>query len=111
VSAPETGLKLTSASGMGTNVIVLMDRSRLITANFSHYQRLFVGPCLGDVRDQGFQLALTGDFGTRYEIHATLDLAHWVLMMSLTNLFGSAQYMNAEGTNQSWRFYRALGVP
>ncbi len=99
------------ASGSQTNLLVVMNQSKVITANFTRWAKLSLGPCLGGMREDGFQMTLAGELGARYELDGSVDLVHWTPINSLTNAFGLAQFLDAGTTNQPFRFYRALPAP
>jgi hypothetical protein len=90
-----------------------MTQSRVITANFTKRPRLDPILCEGVPNGEEFQLLLTGEFGGRYSIEATTNLAPaapaWEPLATLTNTFGSAQFNEPFPTNRSQRFYRAIG--
>jgi len=98
-------------SGSQTNQVVVMNQSKVITASFSRWPKLSLGPCYGGMREDGFQMTLAGELGARYELDGSVDLVHWAPMVSLTNTFGSVQFLDAGSTNQPFRFYRALPTP
>jgi hypothetical protein len=99
------------ASGTLTNLFVVMDQSRVITANFTRRPRLTLGTCLGGLSEDGFQLTLTGEYGVRYEIDGSTTLTEWTAVATVTNLFGTVQFRDQTGTNSPYRFYRAILLP
>jgi len=114
-AAPDAGQEFLGwtgdASGTLTNLFVVMDQSRVFTANFTRRPRLSLGPCLGGLSEDGFQLTLTGEYGARYEIDGSTTLIGWTALATVTNLFGTAQFRDQTGTNSPYRFYRAILLP
>ncbi len=114
-AAPDAGQEFLGwtgdASGTLTNLFVVMDQSRVFTANFTRRPRLSLGPCLGGLSEDGFQLTLTGEYGARYEIDGSTTLIGWTALATVTNLFGTAQFRDQMGTNSPYRFYRAILLP
>ncbi len=95
------------ASGTSTNLTVVLAQSKVITANFTKHPRLSLGPCLGRLMEDGFQLTLTGETGARYAIEQSSGLANWSALGSFTNTYGILQVIDA-ATNDTRRFYRVL---
>ncbi len=114
-AAPDAGQEFLGwtgdASGVLTNLLVVMDQSRVFTANFTGRPRLSLGPCLGGLSEDGFQLTLTGEYGARYEIDGSTTLIGWTAVATVTNLFGTVQFTDQTGTNSHYRFYRAILLP
>jgi hypothetical protein len=114
-AAPDPGQEFLGwtgdASGVLTNLLVVMDQSRVFTANFTRRPRLSLGTCLGGLSEDGFQLTLTGEYGARYEIDGSTSLIGWTAMATVTNLFGTVQFRDQPGTNSPYRFYRAMLLP
>src|SRR2546425_812166 len=79
------------ATGTDTDLQVVMDQSKVITATFTRHSVLSLGPCSGGVRELGFQVTLSGDLAGRYQIDSSADLLHWTPFALLTNVFGSTQ--------------------
>jgi hypothetical protein len=100
------------ASGTNNPLVVIMTRSKIITANFTKRPRLAPILCDGVPNNEAFQSLLTGEFGGRYSIEATTDLAPvvpaWEPLATLTNTFGSAQFNDSFPTHRTQRFYRAV---
>ena len=99
------------ASGTQTNLGIQMSQSKIITANFTRRPNISFGPCMGGVREDGFQLTLTGQPIAAYEIDESATLANWTPLTMLTNFFGRVQFTAPLATNQAPRFYRAVVVP
>jgi len=103
----------TTVAGSGSVVIdpVVMNQSKVITATFTSRPRIVLGPCEGGMREDDYRLTLHGDIGVRYQIDTASSLPDWAPLVSLTNVFGTAQFTDAMATNQSQRFYRARVAP
>jgi hypothetical protein len=99
------------ASGTQTNLLVVMNQSRTITASFTRRPRLALAQGFASVREEGFQFTLTGDFGAGYAIDTSTDLVHWTPWLTATNQFGTVQFLDPEATNRVHQFYRALLQP
>lgn len=99
------------ASGLSTNVTVMLTQSKVITANFTKRPLLSLGPCLGGRREDGFQLTMTGEMGVRYRVEQSVGLDNWSSMLSFTNTHGIWQMTDTEMTNATTRFYRAAEEP
>jgi hypothetical protein len=99
------------ASGTQTNLVVQMIQSKFITANFTRRPRFSLGPCLGGVREDGFQMTLSGQPTASYQIEASPTLVNWTLLANLTNFFGTVQFTAPLATNQGSRFFRAVVLP
>jgi alpha-tubulin suppressor-like RCC1 family protein len=101
------------ASGTSNPLVVTMTQSRVITANFTKRPRFAPILCDGVPNGEELQLLLTGEFGGRYSIEATTNLAPappvWEPLATLTNMFGSVQFNDSLPTNRPRRFYRAAG--
>jgi hypothetical protein len=94
------------ASGGQTNIAVVMNQSRVITADFTARPRLSVEPCGGGWIPDGFRMRLTGDFGVRYEMQSSSNAAEWFPFVAVTNDFGMTDILDPSG-NTGPKFYRA----
>lgn len=99
------------AGGTQSNLVVTLNQSKVITANFTRRVRLEAWECAGQVSEDGFQLRFAGELGQRVEIDQSADLATWTLLAALTNNFGTVQVTAPFATGVSQRFYRARSVP
>ena len=99
------------AGGTNSPLIVLMNQSKTITANFTRHPRLTVLSGLDALNEQGFRLTLTGEFGGHYRIDGSTNLADWTEQVALTNTYGSTQFADVSATNLPRRFYKAVKVP
>jgi hypothetical protein len=88
-----------------------MTKSKTIYANFSKAGALSFQPLgLRSLRE-GFELTLNGEYGTAYRIDGSTNLTDWVPLITLTNSFGTLQYIDYSTTNFSDRFYRGVPLP
>ncbi len=99
------------ANGLGTNLVVVLNQSKVITASFTANPRFTLGPCFGGMREGGYQFTLTGDIGAHYQIDTATSLPEWMPLVTITNAFGTAQFTDFSATNGVQRFYRARVVP
>ncbi len=64
------------------------------------------------VNEEGHWFTLTGEFGGRYVIEATTNLAPgatvWTPVATLTNDFGRVEFLDLVATNFTQRFYRSV---
>jgi hypothetical protein len=100
-----------SDAGAGSPLDVILNSNKTIGASFTHRPRLSVDAYLGGMREDGFRLTLTGDFGARYDIESSSDLMQWGPFLSVTNTFGTVQFIDTGAVNYHYRFYRALQNP
>ena len=61
--------------------------------------------------DRRFQLMLSGDAGSRYQIDRSEDLTNWRQLTVVTNTTGLAQFAEPIVAGVGQRFYRALLLP
>ena len=116
---PDAGQSLVSwsgdASGTQNPLTLVVNSSKVITAQFTRRPRLALIPGGGVPNGEEFQLLLTGEFGRRYFIEATTNLAPavpaWEPVATLTNVFGSVQFNDPLVTNRTQRFHRAVEAP
>ena len=97
-----------AASGSQNPLVVTMDSSKVITASFTQRPWLGVEPNPELLRQDGFRLTLTGEFGTVYQILGSTDLSAWTPLATVTNDWGTVQFTDGAGTNHSPRFYRGV---
>lgn len=103
------------ASGTPNPLTVVVNSSKVITAQFTKRPRLASFPGGSVPNGEEFQLLVTGEFGGRYSIESTTNLAPavpaWEPLATLTNTFGSVQFNDPSPTNRLQRFYRAIEAP
>jgi hypothetical protein len=101
------------ASGSANPLIVTMNQSRVITANFTKRPRLERVTCGGMASE--FQMLLTGDFGESHTVQVTSNIVPgataWTPVAILTNSFGTVQFNDVSVTNRTRRFYRTVTSP
>jgi sugar lactone lactonase YvrE len=95
------------AVGSHTNIIVSMNQSKAVIANFTARPELTLGPCLGGWSPDGFQFTLTGDIGALYSIETSANTWNWTPLVTITNHFGISQILNPFPNFQQ-RFYRVI---
>jgi probable HAF family extracellular repeat protein len=98
------------AAGAQNPLAVTMNASKVITASFTKRPSLSAGTPLGGFVKDGFRLTLTGEFGAQYQIFDSTNLADWILAGTVTNTYGTIQFVDPAGTNRPARFYRALSL-
>jgi hypothetical protein len=97
------------ANGSENPLTVLMDASKIITANFTKRPTLRVGTPLEGLVEGGFRLTVLGEFGSPYSVLGSTNLLDWLPIGTVTNTYGTVQLTDPAGTQLSWRFYRAIG--
>lgn len=109
---PDAGQSFTGwtgdASGTASPLVVTMNQSKTITANFTKLPSLQVGTTLDGMVDGGFRLTINGEFGAQYQIYNSTNLPAWTLLGTVTNTFGVSQFLDANGTNALLGFYRLM---
>ena len=99
------------ASGTQNPLSILMDRSKVITANFTTRAGFDLRACSTAPAEDGFRLLMSGKLGIPYAIEASANLTTWIPLITLTNLTGVMQFTDREGSNFSHRFYRGVVTP
>ena len=79
------------ASGTATNLVVTLDRSKVITAIFTRSVRLVAWPWVVHASEDEFRFRFSGDLGRAYELQQSTDLISWQSVGFLTNVFGAVQ--------------------
>ena len=112
-ATPDAGQNFVSwsgdAGGTQNPLTVVMNSSRVVTANFTKRPRLAVFACGGVLDTASVPLQLSGEFGGVFVIEASADLQQWSDVATVTNVFGTAQWNDTAGG--AWRFYRARVGP
>lgn len=96
------------ASGTSTQIVVTMNQSKVITANFTKRPLLRDNTPLEGLVEDGFRFTLLGEFGEPYSLLTSTNLFDWLPIGTVTNTFGTIQFTDPAGTNLPWRFYRAV---
>jgi len=108
----EPGQAFTSWSGDATGadnpLVVTMDKSKTITANFTNRPRLDIPDCFGLLGGGGFRLLLEGEIGTGYSIEKSFDLREWTVVATITNALGVLQVDTPTVSGANQQFYRAV---
>ena len=99
-----------AASGSQNPLTVTVSSNKVINATFTQRPRLQMEGGLEVLRQDGFRLTLTGEFGARYQILGSTDLRAWTPLATVTNDWGTVQFTDAAETNLPQRFYQALSV-
>ena len=98
------------ATGTKNPLLVTMDQSKIIMADFTRLPTLRVGTPLEGLVEDGFRLTLTGEFGGEYLILGSTNLLDRLPTGMVTNTYGTVQFTDPAATNLPARFYRALSV-
>jgi hypothetical protein len=100
-----------AASGSQNPLTVTMNSNKVITASFTKCPWLQGEGDPDLLHQDGFRLTLTGEFGAVYQLFGSPDLSDWAALGTASNAWGTMQFTDPAGTNQPWRFYRALTLP
>lgn len=100
-----------AASGSQHPLTVTMNSNKVITASFTQRPWLQGEGDPDLLRQDGFRLTLTGEFGAIYQLFGSVDLSGWTALGTVSNAWGTVQFTDPAGTNHPWRFYRALSLP
>ena len=107
---PDAGQSFLSWSGdaSGTNhpLVVTMNQSKVITANFTKWPRLEVFTCGGVLDPANVPLQMRGEPGRVQFILGSVDLVNWSALATVTNVFGTVQWNDTTGG--AHRFYQAV---
>jgi len=97
------------ATGVQNPLDLSMNRSKVVTANFTGGPSLEVKTPQGDgLGPAGFRFTLSSDPDSIYEILASSNLVNWQSLGLLTNTFGESQVTDISATNSAHKFYKAL---
>ncbi len=99
------------AAGTQNPLPVTLNQSKTIFANFTISDQLSFEPLSIRGLGEGFELTLTGEFAMPYRIDGSTNLSNWVPLVTLTNSFGTMQYIDFGATNFPRRFYRGVPLP
>lgn len=95
------------ASGTQNPLPVVMDQSKIITANFSGRPSLSLPPSTGGFGPGGFQFMFSSDPDSVYQIYESSNLINWTSLGYVTNLSGQIQFTDPGATNAGHRYYRS----
>jgi hypothetical protein len=95
-------------NGAQTRLVLTMNQSKSVFASFSRRAHLGQPSCWVQVRDEGFGLTLSGEFGVAYRIEGSTNLMDWFSVATVTNSFGITEFTDPTATNGMRQFYRAL---
>jgi hypothetical protein len=98
------------ASGASNPLVLTMNRSTVMTAQFTRRPSLALPPCFGAVNTEAVHLVLTGEAGTTNRIEFSDDLRAWGSLATVTNRWGMMQHTDRTATNTAQRFYRARAI-
>ena len=96
------------AGGAQNPLLVSMIQSKAVTANFTKRPSLRDNTSLEGIVEDGFRFTLLGEFGARYTILGSTNLADWSVAGAVTNTYGTVQFTDLVSTNLPRRFYKAL---
>jgi hypothetical protein len=99
------------ASGTLNPLPLVISSNRTIYANFSQRAALSDGASFEGLKPEGFALTLEGDFGARYEIDGSTNLLDWTMLGTITNSYGTIEFLDPDATGLDRRFYRAVPLP
>jgi len=100
------------ASGSQSPLTVLMNQSRVITANFSGRPPLrAMMPGVEGLTSAGFRLTLLSDPQLIWQILGSTNFATWEVLGTVTNTEGEVQFTDPGALSRPYRFYRAAPGP
>ncbi len=99
------------ASGNQNPLGVVMNKNKLIYANFSINDLLSISLYASNSLAGGIQIDLAGEIGTHYRLDASTNLAGWIQLLDMTNFAGSLHYLDLSASNQPQKFYRSVILP
>lgn len=95
------------ASGTQNPLPVVMNQSKVITANFTGQPSLSIPPSAGGFGPGGFRLMLNSDPDSVYQIYFSSNLLNWTSLGYVTNFTGQFQFNDPGATNSVHRYYRS----
>lgn len=112
-AVPAPGESFISWSGDATSTLnplgIVMDQSKVITANFTGRPTLRVNPAEADgLGPAGFRLTLISDAGTVCQLYSSSNLTTWTSLGYVTNWTGQLQITDPGATNGAYRYYQVL---
>lgn len=63
---------------------------------------------LEGLNEDGFRMAVLGEFGAAYNILSSTNLLDWSPVGVVTNTLGTVQFTDPGATNSPARFYRSV---
>jgi hypothetical protein len=99
------------ASGTQNPLTLSMNSSKMIFANFSQTPSLSARSSFEGLKPEGFVLTVNGDFGARYALDGSSNLTAWTNLGSVTNSWGTIQFLDSSAGAFKMRFYRARLLP
>jgi hypothetical protein len=111
-AAPDNGESFVNWSGDATGTQnplgILLNQSKVITANFTAHSTLRVNALEGDgLGPAGFRLTLASDPASVCHLYVSTNLTSWSNLGCVTNTAGVLQWTDPAATAAQPRFYRA----
>jgi hypothetical protein len=105
--APDTFVEWSGdVTGSETTKLILLETNKMITAHFSKTPSFVVGPCAQGIDDQRFFGTFKGAWGTAYTVEHSDAPGAWNHLLTITNSYGSSQFMDWGRSNSAHRIYR-----
>jgi hypothetical protein len=97
------------ATGSGQEIVIVLDRSKLVTGQFTKTPDLRFGqPCRANfLAGNGYYATLFGAWGARYAVEYANVLGSWRPLVVVTNTFGNTRFLDPAAASMPQRFYRA----
>src|SRR6266404_5053257 len=90
-------------------LVVTLNQSKVITAQFTQYPHLSFPPCIKADSGENLPVWLNGQWNAVYRLqNATNITGPWTDFVMVTNSFGRAQFQIPGPTNALQQFYRGL---
>jgi hypothetical protein len=96
------------ASGTNNPLLVPMNQSKVITANFTKRPTLRAVTPLDGLVEDGFRLTVLGESGATHQLFGSTNLSDWTPVGIVTNTWGTVQFTDSAATNRRAFFYRSL---
>jgi hypothetical protein len=95
------------ASGTQNPLLINLNSSKRVTANFTARPLLSLSGCGEGYLPEGFRFSLMGRPELEYVIQATSNLVNWTSIGTVTNPFGRLQFTDRQIGPGLYQFYRA----
>jgi hypothetical protein len=110
-AVPDAGQSFVNWSGdaNGTNnpLMISLDQSKVVTANFSDGTEYRVNRQYGEgAGSGGFRFSIISEPESVYEVFSSTNLTTWTSMGLFTNHTGEMQVLDSDATNAPRKFYR-----
>ena len=99
------------ASGTQDQLVLTLDASKTITAEFTRKPQLSIEPAFDLAGREALRVFVGGEMDERYTIERSADLRAWTQRGETANQFGTAQFFETMEAGAQRLFYRAVVKP